>query len=201
MRHYTKQWQVEKHIEHSREFHKLFAELIAQGCEPHQAHLMIGDNIDRQRKIGIHNPAQVTWDYQRHYNQIRPHLTVSVMDISDTDSLHDCFIVEPPIFFNNDFCVKFSENGVWFGREWFKSVNFDELESDSFRLGEIIFKGAKISKNELCFENKVWAICVCCEVYLHEEGYEMHILSRMSDGRWAELIIVFNDLIIRLQGK
>jgi len=141
---------------------------------------------------------QVAINYQKHYEQIRELLTDRIKDITDLNIIHDC-IINKTQFNGENFKIEFNYNGINYQRDDFRSMDFSSIKSDYFFLSGFTFINAKVHKNELSMDD--W--CLHTEIYIHPDGYEIHLLAVKPTNYYAseelsELIITFKDVTIEV---
>lgn len=138
--------------------------------------------------------------YLENYEKIESSLTEAIKSLTVTNDLHDC-VIENTHFTGKDFCLKLYPSGIWHSRNTYSSVDYSSLKGESFFLSEVVFTNAKVLKNELTPDD----ICLLSEVNIHPEGYLFGILAMKptnihEDPQWAELTVVFDDIIIKVGG-
>ena len=110
-------------------------------------------------------------------------------------------MIDGAYFVGEDFCLKFCENGMEFGKYKFSSVDFTGFKGESFFLSKVIFANVKVLKNELTLGD----VCLYSEVDIHPEGYEFGILALTSTNALAnalaEFTVVFDDVIIKMEER
>ena len=110
-------------------------------------------------------------DYQNHYLQIEPYLHNDIKKIN----MHDCKITDSG-FSKNDFYMLIDSS------QGFCSVD------------KLIFTNAEILKKDINLDNVWW---LYDEIYLNQNAYEMHILFDSKDCKLGEMVIIFDDIIVR----
>ena len=154
----------------------------------------------------MHDFTGLAWDaYHKHLEQIWPMLPESIKDIIEPGKLHnmhDC-IVDESLFVDDNFCIRFYDNGVRFGKVQVNSVDFTNIKGGWFDVDELIFTNAKIIASDFeASSSDIFAGWVNSEVYICPDGYEMHILLGLignytPEESYAELTITFKDVIIK----
>jgi len=150
---------------------------------------------------------ETSHEYEAHYRKIEPHLTKGIKDITDyyRHNMHDC-IITGTSYSGEDFCISLEEYIRISDQDSLCSVDFANLEGEHFYLSKIIFTKAQVLKNELSFTDYVWAYWRDVEIYLHPDGYEMHIMADTQgvskvDDQYSEIIVIFENVAIKVTAK
>ena len=144
-------------------------------------------------------------DYWKYYEQIQPNLPEAIKSITHYDAMHD-YVIKDTKFIHKDFCIIFENGmGVRFDRSQLGSIDLADSSWEYYFISELTFTNAKVLKNELFSPGKAWAYWLESEIYIQPNGYELRILALMPasdlvDDELAELIITFDDAIIKVLG-
>ena len=131
---------------------------------------------DKSRAEKLKKQGQKVIDeYNEHCRQIEPYLSDSVKNYIINNAMHDCGIVSSG-FVGDDFHMNInSSNSVC-------------------TLNEITFINAKILEIDSELEGVSW---ISEEVYITTTGYELHVLFHAKKGVLGEMVIIFDELIVK----